>query len=1119
MTTARMTMRMRMRMGGVSAGRGVRRLWSWTVVVLLVVGVCLGVGGGVARAVVPAPAWKLTSIPIPTVMPAVAGTEREFRVVLENVGGAASEGEVTVRDKLPQGVTVTDPQGGKGTVSDEEEQFPCEQVGGSEVVCHFASAVVSSGFAEINIHFHANNAVGEVLRNTVSVSGGGGGPVSRETATRVGAPGETGPAGISEFAFGVTGPAGEPVRQAAGHPTLMTITSFVNNELAVVSGVLRLPVEPIKDLVFYLPLGFLGDPQVAVRCPQSLIDIGGDVSGCPPGSQEGTILPMVFSFNNTTSPTPTGGSGIYNVAPERGYAAQFVFTAFNKSVYQYASVVRHDGAYMLRVATPGIPVNAQTMGIVASLYGDSREQYPTAEGEFSRELGAFFTNPSVCSTEPLDASMEMTTWVHPHTPFTQSAAAYPAGLEGCGELRFSSLLSARPTSTQADEPSGYGVDLEIPQAPNEFGGLGTPPAKDFSLTLPAGTSLSPGAANGLDACQETGPEGINIEDGESEAVGQEGLPRPVAGHCPPASQVGTLRATTPLLSEELQGHLFLATPRCGGAGQPGCTQQDAQDGNLVGLYAELEGPNSGVIVKLAGKAMIDPSTGRVTTIFEDLPQFPLSNLHVEINGGPRAPLANPQSCGAVNSTSDLTPWSTPATPDAQASSSFNVDWDGAGGACPASLPFGPGFSAGTVSPAAGVFSPFTLTLTRHDREQDLSGVSVTMPPGLLGILKGVPLCGEPQAAQGTCGAASQIGTTEVASGAGPEPLWLTGRVYLTTGYKGAPYGLSIVVPAVAGPFNLGNVVVRAAVSVDPHTAQITVTSDPFPQMLDGIPLRLQTVNVTINREGFTFNATNCATQQVTGSVVSAQGASVGVSSPYTASGCKTLPFKPTFTVSTQAATSKKNGASLVVKTGYPAGSANIHSVAVTLPVQLPARLTTIQQACTQAVFDANPAGCPAGSNIGTATASTPILANPVMGPVYLVSHGGAAFPDIVVILQGEGVTVDLTGSIDIKHNVTSSTFASVPDAPISGFTLTLPEGPHSGLGSNLPAKAKGSFCGQSLVMPTTITAQNGVVVKQSTKIAVTGCPKARKRPKARKASRGAHGGRAGASGVSSGRRR
>ena len=308
-------------------------------------------------------------------------------------------------------------------------------------------------------------------------------------------------------------------------------------------------------------------------------------------------------------------------------------------------------------------------------------------------------------------------------------------------------------------------------------------------------------------------------------------------------------------------------------------------------------------------------------------------------------------------------------------------------------------------------------------------------------------------------------------------------MFLTGPYKGAPFGLSIVVPAVAGPFNLGNVIVRAAISVDPHTAQISVTSDPLPQILDGIPLQIKTVNVTIDRPGFMFNPTNCEPLAVGGTITSTGGASAGVSSPFQAANCANLPFKPAFSASTQGKTSKADGASLVVKVAEKPGEANIHKVNLQLPLALPTRLTTLQKACTEAQFNTNPAGCPEGSNIGTATAITPVLSVPLTGPAYLVSHGGAAFPDVVFVLQGQGVQIDLVGNTDIKKGITYSKFETVPDAPISSFETTLPEGPHSALGAN------GSLCSQKLVMPTAITGQNGRQVTQSTNIVVTGCGK------------------------------
>jgi len=339
------------------------------------------------------------------------------------------------------------------------------------------------------------------------------------------------------------------------------------------------------------------------------------------------------------------------------------------------------------------------------------------------------------------------------------------------------------------------------------------------------------------------------------------------------------------------------------------------------------------------------------------------------------------------------------------------------------------------------------------------------------------------------------------AGAGETPFTLPGTVYLAQPrIAGSPASLSVVVPAIAGPFNLGDVIVRSAIHVDPHTAQITVASDPLPTILDGIPLDVRTVNVTIVRPNFTFNPTSCEPLTVGGSLTSTQGATAQVSSRFQAANCQGLPFHPVFSASTQAKTSKHNGASLTVKTTFPTGpQANIRSVSVILPKQLPARLTTIQQACPEATFAQNPASCPAGSNIGIATTTTPILSSPLTGPAYLVSHGGAAFPDVDIVFQGEGITLDLVGSVNIKHGITSSKFATIPDAPIGSFQLSLPEGPHSGLAAVIPAKARGHMCAQKLTMPFTITGQNGAVLQQNVKIAVTGCGKVKKVKKRRKA--------------------
>jgi hypothetical protein len=673
-------------------------------------------------------------------------------------------------------------------------------------------------------------------------------------------------------------------------------------------------------------------------------------------------------------------------------------------------------------------------------------------------------------------------------------------------LVFEPSLEVKPEPEQStvDTPAGYEVVLKVPQTLNVMGSLATPDLRDAVVSFPEGVSVSPSAANGLQACQASGPEGIELGNHdlpadenkvqEGEEMGADGLVHAAPGHCPLASQIGDVEVLTPLLKAPLKGHVYVAAPSCGGEGQPACTEASAENGELFAVYLEVEG--SGVIVKLRGQAAVNPVTGQLTTTFTEAPELPFSELKLRLNGGPRAPLANPQSCGVFTATSDLTPWSAPVTPDAKPSSPFTIN------GCAGTGGFAPSFLAQTETSSAGVFSPFTLTLGRHDGEQDLSGVSVTMPEGLLGRIAGVVQCAEAQANAGTCPAASQVGTATAAAGAGSTPFWQSGPVYLTGPYRGAPFGLSVVVPAKAGPYNLGDIVVRAAIHINPTTAAVTVVSNPLPQMVDGVPLRVQTVNVTVGSGGgFTFNPTNCDAKTVTGTISSEQGASVGVSSPFAATGCANLPFKPVFTASTVGKASKANGASLDTRVTFPAPAAgsgqasvdaNIASFKVELPKQLPSRNTTLQKACLAATFVANPASCPAASDIGSATVSTPVLSVPLAGPAYLVSYGAEKFPQLVMILQGEGVTVQVTGTIFVSHaGITSVTLKTVPDAPFTAFELKTPTGPFSILTANVAEKKEFNLCGQSLSMPTEIVGQNGAVVRQSTKVTIAGCAKSK----------------------------
>jgi hypothetical protein len=662
---------------------------------------------------------------------------------------------------------------------------------------------------------------------------------------------------------------------------------------------------------------------------------------------------------------------------------------------------------------------------------------------------------------------------------------------GCGQLSFNASVSMLPDTREAGAPAGYSFALNVPQN-TEPEGLAAPDVKRTSVTLPLGTVISPSAADGLGDCTN---DQFELHSG-------------VPGGCPDDSQVGTVLIETPALEKPLLGDVFLASPEC----DP-CTPEDAADGRMIRLFVQVVGKGEdGIVVKLEGTGQINQQTGQITTTFNETPQLPFSEFQLKLQGGERATLANPRTCGEVSTTADLTPWSTPFTPDATPTSAFDINENCFGSQ------FNPSFSFGTTSNQAGGYSPFSVSFGRADDDGFLNGIQVRTPPGLLGMLSKVKLCEEPQANAGTCGPESQIGETTVETGPGADPFLVTGgKVYITGPYKGAPYGLSIVVPAKAGPYTLagttgnGTVVNRSAISVNPETSALTITSDPLPTILDGIPLQLRLVNVTINRPEFMFNATSCDKMAIGGTLTDTQAASATTASPYQVTNCGALKFKPGFAVSTSGKTSKANGASLDAKVSYPTGPegtyANIAKFKVDLPKQLPSRLTTLQKACLAAVFNANPANCPAASNIGIVKASTPVLPVPLTGPVYFVSHGGEAFPSLVIVLQGDGVRVDLTAATFIsKAGITSSTFNTIPDVPVTSFELYLPEGKYSALAAN------GSLCTSKLAMPTAITAQNGAEIHESTPIAVTGCPKAKKATKkkkkakqARKARKSSHG--------------
>jgi hypothetical protein len=698
----------------------------------------------------------------------------------------------------------------------------------------------------------------------------------------------------------------------------------------------------------------------------------------------------------------------------------------------------------------------------------------------------------------LTATVETTSWSQPtvensSTYALRDSAGHPVGLDGCGRLPFDPSIDVTPDTQNASTPTGLTVGVRVnQQAALNPHGLSAADVKDTTVTLPVGLALNPAAADGLQGCSEIAEAG--------RPGGQIALDSPEASACPEASKVATVSIKSPLLPNPLTGYAFLAA-------------QDANPfGSLVALYVVVRDPVSGTVVKFAGEVSPDPVTGQLVSTFENTPQLPFEDFELHFFGGSRAPLATPALCGSYTTSASLLPSS--GNEPVNASSTFGIDSGPNGTPCQGTLPFSPSLTGGTTSVLAGGFTPFTMTMSREDGNQNLRSVQLHMPPGLLGLVSSLKPCEEAAADAGSCGAESLVGHATVSVGLGGDPYSVTGsEVFLTGPYEGAPYGLSIVTPAVAGPFNLGKVVVRAKIEVDPLTAELTITTDstgPYaiPHILDGIPLEIKHINVTIDRPGFIFNPTDCEKLQITGSLGSTEGASSALNVPFQVTNCAALGFKPQLSVLTSGKPSRKNGTSLNIKLSYPKGAigqeAWFRSAKFDFPKQLPARLSTLQKACASTTFQANPAACPTESHAGTAIVHTPVLPGTLQGIVYFVSYGDAKFPEAVIVLQGDNVTVDLHAEtfINEKTGVTSATLRSIPGVPFESVEVNLAAGPYSEFA------ATGNPCDSALKMPVALTAQNGLAIHKTTQVAVSGCPKKSAKPK-RKANR--RGGRRGKS--------
>ena len=1073
----------------------------------------------VAPAFAASPWWQLNSSSRPAnLAPKGPGT---ILVTATNLGDAPANGQaspVTITDKLPVGLTAKSVRGSAGLYAPNDVSGPgyrglveCKLESTSSVSCLYNSGQIPS-YERLQVEITVELAKEVVGDNEAQITGGEAASKRLKRPLNVSA--EPTQFGIENYEFVPEEEGGQVDTQAGSHPFQVTST-FALNQTATEP---YQPAQP-KDQYFDLPVGFVGDPTVFPQCTVAQFDenAGEYINGCPADTAIGVAM-----ITSKTVGRSAGGVfslftfevPLFNLEPSVGEPARFGFDVVSNPVV-LDTAVRTGENYGLVVKvhdTTQLPAFLEARVSIWGVPGDPRHDssrgwscgYSEAEAlEFVCPGGTsvpkplpLLTMPTSCAF-PFETSATADSWAKPGE-FTkpvvyslQNETGEPLSLDGCNRLPFDPTISVAPDSTNASTPTGLSVGVHVPQdATLNAYGLAESSVKNTTVALPAGVQIAPGGADGLEACSE--PE-IGYLPGQSspprELSFTDGLPAPKETpqepFCPNGAKIGTAEIQTPLLPNPLTGAVYLA-------------QQNSNPfGSLVAMYVVAEDSVSGVLIKVAGQVHLDPVTGQIVTTFENTPELPFENLNLHFFGSARAPLSTPPLCGAYTTTSNIEGWA--GNPASTPSSTFDINAGPNGAPCADPRPFTPGFQAGSLNLQAGSFTPFELTMTRPDADQTLSRVEMQMPPGLLGTLSNVKLCPEPQASQGTCGPESLIGETTVSAGLGNDPYTVTGgKVYITTGYKGAPYGLSIVNPAKAGPFDLGQVIVRATISVDPHTAALTIKSDPLPTIIDGIPLQIQHVNVSVNREKFTFNPTNCNKTQINGTLSSTEGVSTPVSTSFQVTNCATLAFKPKLTANTSGKTSRTSGASLHVKLTYPDGpyDANIARVKVDLPKQLPSRLTTLQKACPAAVFEANPASCPAASIVGHATATTPVLPVPLEGPAYFVSHAGEEFPSLIVVLQGYGTSVDLVGTtfINTKTNITSSTFKSVPDVPVGTFELTLPQGKYSALA------ATANLCSTKLAMPTAFVGQNGAELHQSTPISTTGCGKhaAKKKAKAKR---------------------
>lgn len=1006
-----------------------------------------------------------------TVVPGGPGTG-EIEIMPANVGSLPTNGKAeVVVGPLPTGVVTA------GPAKPTEEGWSCSGgAGESTVTCESEKSIpaLDAGYGiTVPIEVRPDAPSHSVV--PVAISGGEAGSATYQMPLTISDQrAEFGPQAFWAGAFDGDGKladqAGAHASSAAAYFLLTTVRS--------VTGAI-VPAGDPKDVSVDLPPGFIGNPMVTPRCPQSLL-----ATREGPGSPACNLAMKVGEFNPALNGFGLIGpfsSNIENDVPAYGYAAQFTSEIASPEVSLFASV-RSSEDYGVRITALNTPTYGKVFGAFTALEGNPAG----AAGK------AFLTNPADCAEEavhPPVATLFADSWERQGVLSSVATQALPT-VHGCDKLEFTPRLTFEPGTTQGSSGTGATAHLHLPQGnlldPSK---LAQPPLKKAVVTLPPGLTLNPSSAKGLEACSE---EQIGY-------LGTGPLPSPnrfneSAPNCPDGSKLGTVEVVSPLLEEKLEGTIYLAE------------QEKNPFGSLIALYLAIESPRFGLQIKLPGKVEPNPETGRLTATFDNNPQVPFEDLTLRFRGGgPQSELATPEVCGHYSTTGSLEPWSAPESgPPAQIE---EPGFDVGNGCAPSAdkQQFNPSFEAGTTATQAGAYSPLVIKVARRDGEQELKSLDFTLPKGLTAKLAGIPYCpesaiqeaerksGKDEKSSASCPAASRIGSVDTAAGVGSEPFHVSGSVYLAGPYKGAPLSSVVVTPAVAGPFDLGDVVVRAPLYVNPETAEVTAKSDPIPTILKGIPLKVRSVAIDLDRSTFALNPTSCEPMMVTASIAGSSGATAKPTNRFQVGGCNQLKFKPKLKVTLKGGTKRTGHPALKAVLTYPKKGAwaNIRRAQVNLPHSEFLDQNNLNKTCTKPVLLEGK--CPRKTIYGKAKAWTPLLEQPLEGPVYLVGGFGYKLPALVAELNGQ-IRVILKGKVDSGSNKgIRNTFEAVPDAPVERFVLEMKGGRNYGLLINSE-----NLCKKPQRLLARFTAQNGKVEQINPLIGNDcGTAKSHKKPESR----------------------